>query len=96
MSSRVKDEFPVVTKTITLDAAERARLNRMMSISARLKSTIVDMLIEAHTKIADRENEMWNELATRFGYKNMDALLDEDKNLEISWASSAVNLRSKQ
>lgn len=96
MSSRINNEFPVVTKTITLDAAERARLNRMMSISARLKTSIIDMMIEAHTKIADRENGMWNELATRFGYKDMDALLDEDKNLEISWASSTINLRSRQ
>jgi hypothetical protein len=96
MSSKVKEEYPVVIESINMDGSERARLNRLVSINARLKSTLIDMLIEAHTKIADRENEMWDELAKRFGYKGIDQLLDEDKNLQISWASSTITLRSKK
>jgi len=96
MSTKIHDEYPVTLKFIQLSNSERATLNRAFQISSRIKSSLIDMLIEAHTKIQDRENQMWDDFAQRFGYKGIDEILDENKNIEVSWATSQIILRAKE
>ncbi len=67
---------------------------RSHSINEGLKESVLDLLIKARTKIADREEAMWDGLAQQFGFEDNLSLQSLNKVIEISWANRQINLRS--
>jgi len=95
MGTRHNERYPIVEKSIPIDPEEYTRLRRAFTINDRVKGHILDLLIEASTKIQDREGAVFDELATRFGFANTQEAQVAGKMVEISWATRQINLRVK-
>jgi hypothetical protein len=95
MTNKQVEEYPVVEKVIQLEPSERLKLQRSMTIASSVKDTILDMLIKACTKIQDRQDAEWDAISQRFGYKSINDVIDSGRMIEISYATSQINLRSR-
>ena len=90
------EKYPVIEKSIPIDAGEYWRLTRINNIEQSVRDQLLDMLIKACTKLEDRKIAMWNEIAQRFGFKELSEATIQGKCVEISWATRQINLRSKK
>lgn len=90
--NETRNRHPINEKSIILSDTEFARLRRLFAINSTLKNTIVDLLIDAQTKILDRQESVFDELSQRFGFQNTQEVTAAGKSVEISWATKQVNL----
>ncbi len=89
-------ETPDVLKTVALNDDERIRFRRIFRLNARVRSRLNEVVRELLAEQLDEEEDVWNELAKKCDYPNMDALANDGCAIEVNWGTGTLNLRGKK
>lgn len=87
---------PDVLDTITLTSDERSRFRNIFRIKTEERQLLIQLIQSMAAERAERENELWDEIAKKFSYADKDTLLNAGRTIELSWHTGTLNLRGKR